>query len=114
MENGSMAVTTIPHRPGLTKEELRSIFARHFDGKYTIADWSGMPRGMRDFMVVKSGFVAVTVKLEQTPTETKIVYSGFTPKLWARALVGGIGSMLLWNGLTGEVKQLIETAPEFH
>jgi hypothetical protein len=110
----AMAVATIPHRPGLTKEELRDIFTRHFGGKYTVADWTGMPRGMRDFMVVKSNFVAVTIKLEQTATETKIVYSGFTPKFWARLLVGGIASMFLWNAMTNEVKQFIETAPEFH
>ncbi len=109
-----MAVTAIAHKPSLTKEDVRATFARHFAGKYTVTDWTGMPRSMRDFMIVKSGFVAVTVKLDQTPTETKVVYSGFTPKIWARLLVGGIGSMFLWNGLTSEVKQFIETAPEFH
>jgi hypothetical protein len=109
-----MAVATIAHKPDLSKEEVRRIFARHFDGKYAVEDWSGIPRSMRDFMVVKNGFVAVTVKLDQSPNETKIVFTGFTPKFWARALVGGIGSMFLWNGLTNEVKQFIETAPEFH
>jgi hypothetical protein len=109
-----MAVATIPHRPGLTKEELRDIFSRHFAGKYTVAEWNGRPRSLRDFMVVKSGLVAVTVKLEQTDTETKIVYTGFSPSLWARALLGVIASMFLWNGLTNEVKSFIATAPEFH
>ena len=109
-----MAVTAIAHKPGLTKEEVRATFAREFDGKYSVTDWTGMPRGMRDFMVVKSGLVAVTVKLEQSASETKIVYTGFTPKLWARALLGVVASMFLWNGLTNEVKQFIETAPEFH
>ena len=108
-----MAVTAIAYKPDLTKEEARAIFARHFGGKYAVMDWTGRPRSMRDFMVVKNGFVAVTVKFEQAANETKFVYSGFTPKLWARALVGGIGSMFLWNGLTNEVKQFIETAPEF-
>jgi hypothetical protein len=56
----------------------------------------------------------VTVKLEQSANETKLVYSGFTPKLWARALLGVVASVFLWNGLTSEVKQFIETAPEFH
>jgi hypothetical protein len=109
-----MAVTAIAHKPNLTREQVRDLFARKFEGKYAVADWTGMPRGMRDFMVVKSGLVAVTVKLEQSANETKLVYSGFTPKLWARALLGVVASVFLWNGLTSEVKQFIETAPEFH
>jgi hypothetical protein len=109
-----MAVSAIAHKPNLTKEEVRAIFARNFGSKYTVADWTGRPRSLRDFMVVKSGLVAVTVKLEQGTNETKLVYSGFTPKLWARLLLGVIASMFLWNGLTTEVKQFIETAPEFH
>ena len=109
-----MAVTTIAHKPNLTKEEVRSIFEREFGSKYSLAEWRGRPRSQRDFMVVKSNFVAMTVKLEQAANETKLIYSGFTPKFWARLLVGGIASMFLWNAMTNEVKQFIETAPEFH
>ena len=62
---------------------------------------------------VKNPFVGVSVKLEQGGKDTKIVYSGFVPRLWARFFFGGLIGFLLWNGLTNEVKQLIETAPEF-
>jgi len=108
-----MAVTQIAHKPELTKEEARAIFARHFGGAYQITDWSGIPKNLRDFVIVKSAFVAVTVKLEQGANETKFIYSGFTPKFWARLLTGAVASMFLWNGLTNEVKQFIESAPEF-
>jgi hypothetical protein len=109
-----MAVVEIAHKPTLTKEEARAAFARHFSGKYAVEEWTGRPRSMRDFMIVKNGFVAVTVKLEQAANETKLVYSGFTPKFWARLITGAVASMLLWNGLTNELKQFIATAPEFH
>src|SRR5262245_53418175 len=109
-----MAVATVAHKPGLTKEQAREIFSRHFAGKYTIEDWKGPPRGLRDFVVVKSAFVAVTVKLDQDQNNTKFIYSGFTPKFWARVLSMGVLTYFLWNSLTTEVKRFIETAPEFH
>jgi len=105
-----MAVATIAHKPELTKEQLEEIFRSHFAGKYTVEDFKGF---LRDFQVVKNPFVGVSVKLEQGGNDTKIVYSGFVPRLWARLFLGGLIGFLLWNGLTNEVKQLIETAPEF-
>ena len=109
-----MAVETIGFNPLLTPERVRQVFARHFDGRCRIEDWHGIEiAGIhRDFVVVRNAFVAVSVKLEQGANETKLVFTGLAPRLWARMLVSGLLSMLLWNGLTNEVRDLIRTAPE--
>ena len=49
----------------------------------------------------------------KTPNDTKFVYTGIAPRLWARLLFTGLMSYFLWNGLTGEVRTFIENAPEF-
>lgn len=105
-----MAVTTIAHKPELTKEQAQQIFTKHFEGKYAVEDFKGF---LRDFMVVKNPFVGVAIKLEQTGSETKFVYAGLAPRIWARLLFGALIGMFLWNGLTNEVKEFMETAPEF-
>jgi hypothetical protein len=105
-----MAVKTIAHKPSLTKEQVQEIFAKHFTGKYSIEKTHAM---RRDFMVVKNAFVAVAVRLEQTGSETKLVYNGYTPRIWSRLLLGGLIGMLLWNSLTNEVEAFIDSAPEF-
>jgi hypothetical protein len=105
-----MAVATIAHKPELTKEQAQELFRRHFDGRYSVEEFRGP---FRDFAVVKNPFVGVAVKLEQGANETKFVYTGLAPRWWARVMLGALLGMFLWNGLTSEVKQFIETAPEF-
>lgn len=108
-----MAVTEITHKPELTKEQAMGIFKKHFEGRYSVEDIKGI-RILRDFMVVKNPFVGVAVKLEQGANETKFIYTGLCPRLWARLLLNGLFAFLFWNSLTKEVRQFIETAPEFH
>lgn len=105
-----MAIATIAHKPELTKEQAQEIFAKHFAGKYKVHEFKGF---FRDFVVEKNPWVGVGLKLEQTGTETKLVFNGMAPKWWARALLGALFGFFLWNGVTNDVKQLIETAPEF-
>jgi hypothetical protein len=105
-----MPVSKIAHHPELTREQAQDLFRKHFEGKYKVEDFRGP---YRDFIVVKNPFVGVAVKLEQTGKETKFVYSGQARRLWAGLLsAGGIG-MLIRNKLTTEIKQYIQTAPEF-
>jgi len=119
-----MAVTKIAHKPGLTKEQAMEIFRKHFEGKYEVVLTSGLQRARRDFWVKKNGFIGVAVRLEQTEGETKFTYGGNFPSILAMVLVfaslailiGIIAWLLcyfLWNGLTGEVRSFIESAPEF-
>jgi hypothetical protein len=115
-----MAVSTIAYKPNLTKSEAREIFRRHFEGTYRVEDWKGPPIGAtRDFALIKSAFVGVGVKLEQSRGETKFVFGGYSPNRAARAvsslgLLGAAMSFMLWNGATNEVKRFIESAAEFH
>ena len=106
-----MAVVTIAHKPELTRERTQEIFAQHFAGKYKVHVFRGL---FRDFVVEKNAFVGVAVKLEQTDSETKLVFNGMAPKWWARAILGAIWGILFWGGVTNDVRQFIETAPEFH
>ncbi len=108
-----MAVTEIAHKPDLTKEQAKELFTKHFEGKCTVEDFKGPMAIRRDFMVVKNPFIGVAIKLEQGATGTKFVYAGLAPRLWARLLFGGLLGLILWNGLTGEVRAFMETAPEF-
>jgi len=105
-----MAVATIAHKPDLTKEQLQDIFAKHYAGKYAVKPFRGL---FRDFVIEKNPWVGVAVKLQQSESETKIVYAGLAPYWWARVLLGSLVGIFLWNGLTNDVKQFIETAPEF-
>ena len=107
-----MAVTAVVNKPNLTKQDAQAIFQKHFGEKYQVQEWKG-PFGSRDFSVIKNPFVGVSVKLDQNPNETKFVYTGYAPKWWARAMLGAVIGVFLWNGLTNEVRQFLETAPEF-
>ena len=105
-----MAKVTTAHRPQLTKEEAQEIFARHFAGKYRVERYA---RPLRDFAVIKSSFVGVAVKLEQKPDGTAFIFNAYAPAWWAAMLVGMLASTLMGRGLTAEVRQFLETAPEF-
>ena len=105
-----MPVITIAHNPQLTKEQVRAAFERQFSGKYRVEKTQAP---FRDFQVVMNAFVAVAVKLEQTDRETKFVYGGLSPSLWARLLLGQFFGFVTCRGLTHEVEQFIRTAPDF-
>jgi hypothetical protein len=110
VEVNVMGVRTITHNPDLTKEQVREAFEQHFAGKYKVEKTHAI---LRDFQVVKNPFVAVSIRLEQTDKETKIVYTGFTPVWWARLMFGQLFGFIFWNSLTNEVEAFIDTAPEF-
>jgi hypothetical protein len=101
---------TIAHKPDLTKEQAQEVFRKGFEGKYTVEDFWGP---FRDFMIVKNPFTGVAIKLEQTGSETKLVYAGVAPRLWARMLLGGLIGFLFWNAITNEVEEFMKNAPEF-
>ena len=46
-------------------------------------------------------------------TETKLVYSGVAPKMWARLLLGGLIGFMFWIPVTRDVEEFIKNAPEF-
>ena len=88
------------------------VFNKEFGGRYKVYSLKRTPR--RDFVVQRNGFVGVSMRLEQTKDETKLVYSGFSPSVMARMVVGPLIAIFFWNALTNEIKAFIERAPEFH
>lgn len=105
-----MAVATIAHKPEMTKEQLQEIFAKHFEGTYDVHEFRGFGR---DFVIAKNPWVGIAVKLEQSEGQTKLNYNGICPAWWARAMLGVLFGLFLWNGITDEVKEFIATAPQF-
>ena len=107
-----MAVVTIAHKPELNKDLAQEIFRAHFEPRYKVETLKRQ-LGLRDFMLVRNPFLGVTVGLQQTPNETKFVFTGLAPRWWARVLSAGMLIYLFLNGPTNEVKKFIESAPEF-
>ncbi|MEX0781875.1 MAG: hypothetical protein WD557_04435 [Dehalococcoidia bacterium] len=104
-----MPKVTVAHRPELTKEQTMEIFAKEFAGQYRVAPFRGL---FRDFVIEKNAFTGVAVKLEQSSTQTKLIYNAFTSRWWARVLGGMLIGPILGRGLTAEVRQFIDTSPE--
>ena len=104
-----MPKVTIAHQPELTKEQAMEIFATEFGDRYRVAPFRGL---FRDFVIEKNAFTGVAVKLEQSSTETKLIYNAFTSRWWARLLLGVIIGPILGRGLTAEVAQFIATSPD--
>jgi hypothetical protein len=106
-----MAKVTIAYKPELTKERAQEIFAEHFSDKYRVYRYT---RPLRDFVIEKNAFVGVSVKLEQQSNQTRFVYNAFTPRWWAAAMFGVLIGPLLGRALTAEVREFMESAPQFH
>jgi hypothetical protein len=109
-----MATMPIGYLPELTKEQAREIFAQGFAGKYEIIN---TPVLRRDFVVKKSGWAGVGVKLQQDSDKTTFVYTGMMPNFLLQALFGGLASYMFlrksWRAMEQEVAEFIATAPEF-
>ena len=86
-------MATITVNQHLTEERAVELFRRQFAGKYVVEEKRGIGQ---DFMVRKSNWLAIRVKLRQGQVGgTTFFFSGFTPSFWHRMLpvmgvVGGI------------------------
>jgi hypothetical protein len=109
-----MATVSIGYKPELTKEQAQEIFAQGFSGKYEVVKAQVM---RRDFMLKKSAWAGVGVRLQQDKNGTSFVYTGMMPNMLLQALFGGLASYLFlrstWKQLEQEVSEFIATAPEF-
>lgn len=109
-----MAIVSIGSKPDLTKDEAREIFARHFEGRYEIVRSNAMKR---DFIVKKSGWTGVGVRLKQEKTGTSFVFTGLMPNVALQVLFGGLVAYLFlrpsWKALELEVASFIRIEPQF-
>jgi hypothetical protein len=114
-----MDVRKIAHKPELTSDEAQAVFARHFAGRYEVEPCESPMSSTtkyQDFQVVKNPFLAVALKLEQAPAETRFVYAAVPPRRWIQTLslgTAGIYCLVFGKSVTREVENFIESAPEF-
>ncbi|MBN2532421.1 MAG: hypothetical protein JXB88_05990 [Spirochaetales bacterium] len=106
----------ISHKPELSKERLFEIFQNHFSGKYEVYESRLLGT---DFVVKKSAWTGVSVRLIQKKDKTMIYYSAFAPSAAVRIFFMGLIPMLIcyatvWKEIQNEIKEFIESAQEFH
>ena len=109
-----MATVTITYNPKLTVDRVLGVFEGHFAGKYEVFR-SSMARG--DLIVKKSGWTGVTVELKQEQGTTTFVFMATMPSIVLNMLLGSLLPSLLlrrsWKAMEMEIREVIETAPEF-
>ena len=109
-----MAIVSIGNRPDLTPEQAQEVFAQRFAGKYEVVHSNAV---RRDFIVKKSGWSGVGVRLKQDKTGTSFVFTGLMPNMLLQVLFGGLASYQFlrssWKELEAEVSEFIQSAPEF-
>ena len=109
-----MAVIKIGEMPQLTPERAMEVFAEHFAGRYQV-----QPTKIRrrDFVVKKSEWAGVAVRVKQDQTGASFVFTALMPNALLRVLFGGLASYLFlrseWKALEAEIADFIENAPEF-
>ncbi len=110
-----MAVVTVGHHPELTAEEAMKVFQRHFTGKYVVYKAKLLLRS--DFIVKKSAWVGVSVRLKQEKSKTSFVFISLVPSALLRGFFSGLIQMLIlrksYQAMENEVKSFIESAEEF-
>jgi len=109
-----MATVNVGYVPELTKEQAQQVFRDGFAGKYEVTK---APVMRRDFMVKKSAWAGVGVRLEQKRDQTVFVFTAVMPNLLLQTMFGGLASYVFlrstWKALEGEVADFIALAPEF-
>ena len=115
-----MATVTVNHNSNLTAGQAMEVFRSHFAGRYEVSKTSLLAR---DFVVKKTGWTGVGVKLQQDSNTTSFVFTAMSPGTIARVLPVlflGIGALLLlliirpaWKAMEEEVRAFIENSPDF-
>jgi hypothetical protein len=110
-----MAKAIISHKPELTKERVYEIFKEQFSGTYDVYQTRLLGA---DFVVKKSAWTGISVRLIQKKNKTMIYYAAFAPSAAVRILFMGLIPMLIcyatvWKNIQNEMKEFIESSPEF-
>jgi hypothetical protein len=109
-----MATITIGHKPELTAQQAMETFQRHFAGRYEVY---ATKQFMRDFVVKKSEWTGVGVKVKQESNATTFVFTGLMPNTIFRVLFSGLASYLFlrssWKAFEDEIAAFIEDEKDF-
>lgn len=110
-----MPTVRIKHNPGLTAEKVMEIFNKEFTGKYEVYMTKLL---LRDFVIKKSAWTGIAVRVKQKDTFTELVFNGFMPGTAARLFFGGIVVLVLyfgaWKNMQNEIKEFIERSTELN
>ncbi len=117
-----MATVTVTHNPELTPEGALEVFRSHFAGKYDVykstpTTWLLTARP-RHFVVKKSVWTSVGVKLQKGTDNTTFVFTPFMalPIVnWtiAHDMIKGLFLKRRWEEMEEEIASFIENAREF-
>ncbi|MDQ1267110.1 MAG: hypothetical protein QG635_2264 [Bacteroidota bacterium] len=109
-----MAKVELKYKPMLTTESLMNIFQKHFNNVYEI--YESKLIGI-DFVIKKSDFTGISIKLKQKDGRTIVQYGPLAPAFWVRFTFYGIIPLLIlylgpWKKMQNEIKGFLETTPE--
>ena len=110
-----MPVVTVAHRPDLSVERAVEIFSSHFASKYRVYKTR---RPLLHFVVQKSDWTAVGVRLRQGDNVTRFGFGAFLPSFFLSFLLIGIVTYFIlyfasWRHIEREVESFILNEPEF-
>ncbi len=108
-----MAKIQIRHNPDLTTDEVMRLFSDKFRSRYEIYPTKLIGS---DFVVKKSGWTGIAVKLLQKKDKTLLRYGAFAPSVFVRLFFGGIILIFLyftrWKKMQNEIKDFITSSAE--
>jgi hypothetical protein len=109
-----MPTVVISKKPELTPEKAFEIFKVKFGSKYNMYI-SKLPR--IDFVLKKSAWSGIAVKIVQKPDKTIIRFGAFSPSAFVRLLQMGLIPLLIlwftsWKAMQNEVKEFISGEPQ--
>jgi hypothetical protein len=109
-----MATITVGHLPGLTAAQAMETFARDLSGTYEVYPATFKNR---DFVLKKSDWQGVGVRLKQGNEKTTFVFTAMLPNSFIQGYAGGLVSYIFlrssWKELENEVADFIATCPDF-
>ena len=110
-----MAKVTVRYHPELTVEGAVEVFRSHFAGKYHVYKTRLWPM---NFVVKKSAWTAVGLRLKHEPYVTTFFFVSFMPSPIFFFFLSGIPIHHLflrrsWKAMEEEVRSLIENAGQF-
>lgn len=110
-----MPKVILPYKPEMSKQKVLEIFKNHFNGTYEVYESRLIGT---DFVVKKSAWTGVSVRLVQKKDKTMLVFGAFAPSAAVRVLFMGLIPIIIcyatvWRKIQNEVKEFIETAPDF-
>ena len=106
-----MAKQEIKPNPELSKDKLQELFQKQFSGKYEVyaTKWPNF-----DFVVKKSAFAGVFLKLKQSNGKTEVVYVQEAPAAMVRASCGVLANLFFGKDVFADVTNFIKSSPELN